>query len=83
MVARRREQLLSREGPANLRERDFACYSDDEVRAFALNMWSLFLHDRARHLVICLRCRSRLGSWSKLLQDFDKNTFPQQRRPDA
>ena len=83
MVARRREQLLSGEGPANLRERDVACYSDDEVRAFALNMWSLFLHDRARHLVICSRCRSRLGSWTKLLRDFDKNTFPQQRRPDA
>jgi hypothetical protein len=83
MVARRREQLLSGEGPANLRERDFACYSDDEVRAFALNMWSLFLHDRARHLVICSRCRSRLGSWTKLLRDFDKNTILQQRRPDA
>jgi hypothetical protein len=83
MVARRREQLLSGEGPANLRERDFACYSDDEVRAFALNMWNLFLHDRARHLVICSRCRSRLGSWTKLLRDFDKNTILQQRRPDA
>jgi len=82
MVARRREQLL-REGPATLKEQDFACYSDDEVRTFALNMRSLFLHDRARHLAICSRCRSRLGSWSKLLQDFGKNTYPQQRRPDA
>jgi hypothetical protein len=83
MVARRREQLLRGEGPATLNEQDFACYSDDEVRTFALNMWSLFLHDRARHLVICSRCKTRLGSWTKLLRDFDKNTILQQRRPDA
>lgn len=83
MVARRREQLLRGEGPATLKEHDFACYSDDEVRMFALDMWSLFLHDRARHVAICSRCRTRLGSWTKLLRDFDKNTILQQRRPDA
>jgi hypothetical protein len=83
MVARWREQLLRGEGPATLREHDFACYSDDEVRTFALDMWSLFLHDRARHVAICSRCRTRLGSWTKLLRDFDKNTILQQRRPDA
>ena len=83
MVARRREQLLRGEGPATLKDQDFTCYSDDEVRTFALDMWSLFLHDRARHLVICSRCQTRLGSWTKLLRDFDKNTILQQRRPDA
>jgi hypothetical protein len=83
MVARRRELLLRGEGPAALREQVFPCYSDDEVRAFALDMRSLFLHDRSRHLAICSRCQTRLKSWTKLLRDFDQSTFRQQGRPDA
>jgi AAA domain len=50
MVARRREQLLRGEGPATLKERDFACYSDDEVRAFALDMRILTSRDRIQGL---------------------------------
>jgi hypothetical protein len=83
MVARRREQLLQGAGPATLRAEDFSCYSDDEVRTFALDMRSLFLHDRIRHLAVCSRCQTRLESWTKLLRDFDKNSFQHKKRPDA
>jgi hypothetical protein len=36
-----------------MREEDFSCYSDDEVRSFAFDMRRLFIHDRARHLAVC------------------------------
>jgi hypothetical protein len=83
MVERRKEQLLASKGTPRMREEDFCCYSDDEVRSFALDMRSLFMHDRARHLAVCTRCQTRLESWTKLLSEFDRNTFTWQGRADA
>jgi hypothetical protein len=83
MVARRKEQLLEGKGAPRLREADFSCYSDDEVRSFALDMRSLFIHDRARHLAVCRRCQTRLKSWTKLLSEFDRMTSTRQGRADA
>jgi hypothetical protein len=83
MVERRKEQLLAGKGTRRMREEDFCCYSDDEVRSFALDMRSLFIHDRARHLAVCRQCQRRLESWTKLLSDFDRNTLIRQGRVDA
>jgi hypothetical protein len=83
MVARRKEQLLAGKGTLSMREQDFFCYSDDEVRSFAFDMRSLFIHDRARHLAVCTRCQTRLESWTKLLSEFDRDTFTRHDRADA
>jgi hypothetical protein len=83
MVERRKEQLLEGKGTPRLREEDFCCYSDAEVRSFALDMRSLFIHDCARHLAICSRCQTRLQSWTRLLSEFDRKTFTRHGRADA
>ena len=66
-----------------MREEDFCCYSDDEVRSFALDMRNLFIHDRARHLAACTRCQTTLEYWTKLLSEFDRKTFAGHSRADA
>jgi hypothetical protein len=83
MVACRKGQLLVGKGMLSMREADLCCYSDDEVRSFALDMRSLFIHDCARHLAICRRCQTRLKSWTKLLSEFDRKTFTCQGGADA
>jgi len=54
MVAKRKAELLM---PTTARppfqEKDFACYTSDEIRAFAFNVRKLFLTERVRHLAIC------------------------------
>ena len=84
MVARRKAELLTASScrPA-LEEKDFACYTDDEIRAFAFDMRKLFLTERAKHLVICLRCQRRLEYWSGLVENFDRATPLQEGRADA
>jgi hypothetical protein len=83
MVERGKEQLLAGKGTPRMREEDFCCYSDNEVRSFALDMRSLFVHDRARHPAVCTRCQTRLRSWTKLLREFDRSTFIRHGRTDA
>jgi hypothetical protein len=83
MMKRRKEQLLAGKGTLRMRDVDFSCYSDDEVRSFALDMRTLFIHDRARHLAVCKRCQTRLESWTKLLSEFDRDTFTRHGRADA
>ena len=83
MLAWRKEQLLRGYGPPSLREQELICYSEDEIRRFGLDMRSLFLHDRPRHLAICSRCQTRLESWMKQLRDFDQQTLEPTRRPEA
>jgi hypothetical protein len=83
MVERRKEQLLEEKGAPRLRQEDFCCYSDDEVRSFALDMRSLFIHDCARHLAICRRCQTRLESRTNLLNEFDRDSFTLHGRADA
>jgi hypothetical protein len=75
MVAKRRADLLKVESiRPHFEEKDFTCYSDDEVRTFAFDIRSLFLTDRAKHLAICTRCQTRLGSWTKLVEELEQST---------
>ena len=73
MTARRKAELLT---AASVRppfqEKDFACYTEDEIRAFAFDLRKLFLMERARHLAICSRCQCRLEYWSGLVENFDR-----------
>lgn len=73
MVARRKAELLTGASarPA-FEEKDFACYTDDEIRAFAFDVRKLFLTQRAKHLAICSRCQRRLEYWSGLVENFDR-----------
>jgi hypothetical protein len=84
MVARRKAELLtSASARPALEEKDFACYTDDEIRAFAFDVRRLFLTERAKHLAICSRCQRRLEYWSGLVENFDRATPQQEGRADA
>lgn len=84
MVAKRKAQLLNFDSRrSSFKEVDFACYSEDEVRKFAFNVRSLFLADRAKHLAICTRCKTRLESWTKLIEKFDQSAVTHNGRADA
>jgi len=84
MVAKRKAELLA---PAAARppfeEKDFGCFTDDEIRAFAFDVRKLFLTGRARHLAICSRCQRRLEYWSGLVDRFDRATPLHEGRADA
>lgn len=84
IVARRKMELLA---AASVRptfgEKDFTCYTDDEIRAFAFDVRKLFLTERAKHLAICSRCQRRLEYWSGLVENFDRAAPLQEGRPDA
>ena len=84
MVAKRKADLLKVESThPHFEERDFACYSEDEIRKFAFDIRSLFLTDRAKHLAICTRCQTRLESWTKLVEKFEQSTTTHDGRADA
>jgi hypothetical protein len=84
MVAKRKAELLA---PTTARppfqEKDFACYTEEEIRAFAFDVRKLFLTERARHLAICSRCQRRLEYWSGLVDSFDRATPIHNGRADA
>jgi len=82
---RKKQTELRRRGatrPAFV-EKDFACYTEDEIRVFAFDIRKLLLMGRARHLAICSRCQRRLEYWADLVERFDKATASEDRRPDA
>jgi hypothetical protein len=84
MVTKRKAELL--EGSSTrppIQEKDFACYTDDEIRAFAFDVRKLFMAERAKHLAICSRCQRRLEYWSGLVENFDRATPLQEGRADA
>lgn len=84
MVARRKADMLNVESAhRSFEERDFACYSEDEIRKFAIDIRNLFLTERARHLAICTRCQTRLESWTKLVEKFDQSASAPNGRMDA
>jgi len=84
MVAKHKADLLKAESiHPSFEERDFACYSEDEIRRFAFDIRSLFLTDRAKHLAICIRCQTRLESWTKLVEKFEQSTPTHNGRADA
>ncbi len=84
MVARRKAELLAAASARSpFQEVDFACYTDDEIRAFAFDVRKLFLTERAKHLAICSRCQRRLEYWSGLVEDFDRAAPLHEGRADA
>ncbi|MGB6131040.1 MAG: hypothetical protein WBG54_04620 [Acidobacteriaceae bacterium] len=84
MVAKRKAELLAAvSARPPFQETDFACYTDDEIRAFAFDVRKLFLTERAKHLAICSRCQRRLEYWSGLVENFDRATPLQEGRADA
>jgi hypothetical protein len=84
MVAKRKTALLSSApNHPTFAERDFACYSEEEIRSFAFDIRSLFLIDRAKHLAICTRCQARLESWTKLVEKFEQGASTHNGRTDA
>ena len=84
MVAKRKAELLaSASARPAFEEKDFACYTDDEIRAFAFDVRKLFLTERAKHLAICSRCQRRLEYWSGLVENFDRAMPLQEGRADA
>jgi len=84
MVARRKAELLTAASARPpFEEKDFACCTDDEIRAFAFDVRKLFLTERAKHLAICSRCQRRLEYWAGLVENFDRAVPLQERRADA
>jgi hypothetical protein len=84
MVARRKTELsAATSARPPFEEKDFACYTDDEIRAFAFDVRKLFLTERAKHLAICSRCQRRLEYWSGLVENFDSGTPFHEGRADA
>jgi hypothetical protein len=84
MVGRRKAQLLTAASAQTpFEDKDFACYTDDEIRAFAFDVRKLFLTERAKHLAICSRCQRRLEYWSGLVENFDRAAPLQEGRADA
>jgi hypothetical protein len=84
MLAKRQTDLRRNETtrPA-FEEKDFTCYAEDEIRAFAFDVRTLLLTGRARHLAICPSCQRRLEYWTGLIERFDAATASEDRRPDA
>jgi hypothetical protein len=84
MVAKRKAELLATESarPA-FQEKDFACYTEDEIRTFAFDVRKLFMTERTKHLAICSRCQRRLEYWSGLVENFDRAAPRQEGRVDA
>jgi hypothetical protein len=84
MVDRRKADLLAAASARPLfEEKDFACYTNDEIRAFAFDLRKLILTERAMHLAICSRCRRRLEHWIGLAENFDRARPVKEGRADA
>jgi hypothetical protein len=84
MVAKRKADLLKLESiHSSFEERDSTCYSEEEIRRFAFDIRSLFLTNRAKHLAICTRCRTRLESWTKQVERFNRSAAAHDGRADA
>lgn len=84
MLAKRQTDLRRSETTRPVfEEKDFTCYADDEIRAFAFDVRTLLLTGRARHLAICPRCQRRLEYWTGLIENFDRTARLQEGRADA
>jgi hypothetical protein len=84
MVAKRKAALLDAAFiPTSFQEKDFACYSKDEIRLFAFDIRGLFLMDRAKHLAICTRCQGELESWTRLVNQFERDAVAHDGRANA
>lgn len=84
MLQKRQTELRRSEAtrPA-FEEKDFACYTENEIRAFAFDIRKLLVTGRARHLALCPRCQRRLEYWTGLVERFDETTPLHEGRADA
>jgi len=84
-MLRKRQTELRRRGATRpaFEEKDFACYTEDEIRVFAFDIRKLLLTGRARHLAICPRCQRRLEYWADLVERFDQATPLRDGKADA
>jgi hypothetical protein len=84
-MLRKRQTELRRSGATRpaFEEKDFACYAEGEIRAFAFDIRKLLLTGRARHLAICPRCQRRLEHWTGLVERFDQATPLHDGKADA
>ena len=84
MLAKRQTNLRKNETSLPVfEEKDFTCYAEDEIRAFAFDIRKLLLMGRAQHLAICPRCQRRLEYWTGLVDRFDQAIVSEDSRPDA
>jgi len=84
MLAKRQINLRRSEATQPVfEEKDFTCYAEDEIRAFAFDIRKLLLTGRARHLAICPRCQRRLEHWTGLVERFDQATPLHDGKADA
>lgn len=72
-MLRKKQTELRRRGATRpaFEEKDFACYTEDEIRVFAFDIRKLLLTGRARHLTICPHCQRRLEHWTGLVEGFN------------
>jgi hypothetical protein len=84
-MLRKRQTELRRRGATRpaFEEKDFACYTEDEIRVFAFDIRKLLLAGRARHLAICSSCQRRLEYWADLVERFDQATPMHDGKADA
>ena len=83
MLAKRQADLRRRGASLPVfEEKDFTCYAEDEIRAFAFDVRTLLVTGRARHLAICPRCQRRLEYWTGLIERIDR-AAPESDRGDA
>ena len=84
-MLRKRQTELRRRGATRpaFEEKDFACYTEDEIRVFAFDIRKLLLTGRARHLAICPRCQRRLEHWTGLVERFNAATLLRGGKSDA
>jgi len=84
-MLRKRQTELRRRGATRsaFEEKDFACYTEDEIRVFAFDIRKLLLAGRARHLAICSRCQRRLEHWTGLVERFNAATLLRGGKSDA
>lgn len=84
MLAKRQTELRRRGATRpGFEEKDFACYTEDEIRVFAFDIRKLLLTGRARHLAICSHCQRRLEYWADLVERFDQATPMHDGKADA
>lgn len=84
MLAKRQTDLRRNETTRlAFEEKDFTCYAEEEIRAFAFDVRTLLLTGRARHLAICPSCQRRLEYWTGLVERFDQTTPSPDGKADA
>lgn len=84
MLAKRQINLRRSEATQPVfEEKDFTCYSEDEIRAFAFDIRKLLFTGRGRHLAICPRCQRRLEYWTGLVERFDQAPLMHDGKADA